>query len=64
MRQKTYANVEWTVDDVIENCQELGIKITKDTAKKVLARTERDIVDAMVQGGWQVIEDALQQSQR
>lgn len=59
MQEKTYANVEWTVDDVIENCKQFGIQTTKDTAKRVLALTERDIVDAMVKAGWQVIEDAL-----
>jgi hypothetical protein len=64
MRRKNYANVEWTVEDVIENCEQFGIQVTKDTAKKVLALAEHDIVDAMVEAGWQVIEDALQKSQK
>ena len=64
MQKQSYANVEWTVDDVIENCEQFEIQVTKDTAKKVLAHAERDIVDAMVEAGWQVIEDALLESQK
>jgi hypothetical protein len=64
MQKESYANVEWTVDDVIENCEQFGIQATKDTAKKVLALAERDIVDAMVDAGWQVIENALLENQR
>jgi hypothetical protein len=64
MRRKNYANVEWTVDDVIENCEQFGIQVTKDTAQKVLALAEHDIVDAMVTAGWQVIEEALLESQK
>lgn len=64
MKENNYARVEWTIDDVIENCKQFGIPITKDAAKKVLALTERDIVDAMVSAGWQVIEEALLENQR
>jgi hypothetical protein len=64
MQKQGYANVEWTVDDVIENCKQFGIQVTKDTAKKVLALAERDIVDATVNAGWQVIEGALLENQK
>ncbi|HHT9120975.1 MAG TPA: hypothetical protein ACFYD3_10600 [Candidatus Hypogeohydataceae bacterium YC41] len=64
MQKQNYAQVCWIADDVVENCKQFGIRITKNDAKKVLAQEERHIVDAMVEAGWQVIEDALLQRQR
>ncbi|HHT9124199.1 MAG TPA: hypothetical protein ACFYD6_00095 [Candidatus Brocadiia bacterium] len=62
--KKTYANVSWIVDDVIENSRQFGIRITRDDAKKVLVHEERRIADAMVEAGWGVIEYALLRRQK
>ena len=64
MPKQNYANVSWSVDDVIENTKQFGIQITKDDAEKVLAIKERRIIDAMVEAGWLIIEDALMERQR
>ncbi len=59
MALSNYATVSWSVDDVIENAREVGIRIHKERAKKLLRRRERYIEDAMVEAGWEVIELAL-----
>lgn len=64
MQKRHYAKVQWTGNDVIQNCKQFDIEITRESARKVLRLKERDIVDAMVQAGWQVIEDTLLQSRR
>jgi hypothetical protein len=61
MQEKAYANVAWTVEDVIQNCRQLEIEVTRDAARSVLAIPERSVVDAMVKVGWEFIEDALAQ---
>jgi riboflavin biosynthesis pyrimidine reductase len=59
MPRKVYADIGWTIDDVIDNSKQFGIRITKIDAKKVLKLEERHIADAMVEAGWNIIEDAL-----
>ena len=64
MLKQIYANVEWTVNDVMENSKQFGIQITKADAEKVLKIEEGRIIDAMVEAGWLIIEDALMERQR
>jgi len=61
MAKQGYANIEWTVNDVLQNSKQFGIPIARDEAKEILIKEERHIVDAMLTAGWQVIEDALLQ---
>ncbi len=62
MKDKKYATVEWTAQDVIENAGQFNIDITEDDALGLLMHRECYIVDAMVEAGWRIIEDALQKS--
>ena len=59
MATTNFATVSWTVDDVIENANEAGIRINRRRAEKLLRHRARDIEDAMVEAGWEVIEVAL-----
>ncbi|GEM_PF-3221945 len=59
MGNADYASLCWTVDDVIENANELGISIPRGRAERLLRDHERHIEDAMVGAGWQVIEAVL-----
>ena len=54
-----YATVCWTADDVIQNAHELDMVISRAKAEEILVSQEIKIMDAMVESGWQVIEEAL-----
>lgn len=62
MQGKSYANIQWTIDDAMVNCEQLGIEVTRSEAAEILAAKERRIKDVMVDAGWQVIEDALRRN--
>lgn len=51
----TYAEVAWSVSDV----QDLKPEWTNEQAIDFLSRNESDIQEAMIQRGWNAIEDLL-----
>jgi hypothetical protein len=63
MPNDRYAATEWTVDDVMQNAQQYEIEVTKRQAQRVLQSEESHIMDAMVQAGWNVIEEALRRQE-
>ena len=52
---KQYAKMSWSYCDV----QQLQPDMGREEAEKVLDKLEDDIADAMLQGGWQVIQDEI-----
>lgn len=60
---KNYANVCWTIDDVINNSKGIGIHIKQSDAKKILILKEKHIIDAMLSAGWQIIENSVLKKQ-
>ena len=59
MKSSSFASVSWCVEDVIENAAQSGVNITQKRGEKLLRLYEKGIEDAMVQAGWQVIEEVL-----
>ncbi len=59
MSRKSYARVEWTVDDVVAELLGTDIKIRREDIAEVLINQEDAIVAAMTAAGWDVIHDAL-----
>ncbi len=59
MEKNEYAKAWWTVDDVTELADDLGLKVSADHAKEILRREENRIMDAMSVAGWDVIQSAL-----
>ncbi len=57
--RKKYSGIYWTVDDVLEEAESLGIFITKGQAEKILEEGADQILDAMLQAGWYVIRELL-----
>ena len=56
---KLYAHTGWTVEDVMSSAEGLDIKLSEEEAKDFLVDNGRHIEDAMVERGWQAIEDFL-----
>ena len=52
---KRYAKMSWSYCDV----QQLQPDMYREEAEKVLDKLEDDIADAMLQAGWQVIQDEI-----
>jgi hypothetical protein len=55
MTTKTYAEVKWTVEDVLE----LKPEWTEKNAKAFLEHNEKYIQEGIIQCGWEVIESLL-----
>ena len=52
---KQYAKMSWSYCDI----QQLQPDMGREEAEKVLDKLEDDIADAMLQAGWQVIQDEI-----
>lgn len=61
----TYAHVLWTPQDVLTDAEGRGFEFTTEQAEQVISSAERDICDAMIRAGWDVIGMAvLDQAQK
>ena len=54
-QDKQYAETSWSYCDI----QQLQPDMGREEAEKVLDKLEDDIADAMLQAGWQVIQDEI-----
>lgn len=62
MATAKYAGVSWVPKDLIENAREMGLHLTKKQAQALLLDKEMQIIDVMVQAGWNYIEGVLSES--
>jgi len=51
--------VAWTPDDVLEEAWVCGVEMTKEGAEVLLREVEDDLVNAMLEAGWEVINNAI-----
>jgi len=54
-QDKQYAETSWSYCDVHQLQPDMG----REESEKVLDKLEDDIADAMIQAGWQVIQDEI-----
>lgn len=59
MRERKYATVFWTVEDILERADENEVRMTRDEAARLLGFIEERIVEKMTISGWLAVEDAL-----
>ena len=52
--------VSWTTEDVLEEADALGVQMTQEEAEGLLRKIEGDIVEVMVEAGWDVISEAIE----
>lgn len=57
--EKTFAQTSWCADDVLECAETNGLNLIEEQAENFLAEYADQITDAMVEAGWTVIEDKL-----
>ena len=55
MARQKFAKVTWQPEDVIEEANALGIKLTLKQARELLDSRERKIQEAMSDAGWESI---------
>lgn len=60
--EKTFAQTSWCADDVLECAERNDLNLTDEQAETFLAEHADQITDAMVEAGWTVIEDKLNES--
>jgi len=53
------AKVRWCMEDIRDRAEELGLSLTDDEATDILYDLEEDIIDRMIQAGWDVIADRI-----
>jgi hypothetical protein len=59
MPEQYYATVRWTLQDVLDKVEELGLDLSEAEAKAWLERVQKHIADRLVEHGWEVIEAML-----
>ncbi|PYV24166.1 MAG: hypothetical protein DMG27_13640 [Acidobacteria bacterium] len=64
MAKRKFAIVWWSLDDVLEKAEELGVRITREEARRILQSNEERIAEAMTRAGWIPLEDAIWEEQR
>lgn len=59
MRRNKFAIVKWSPEDILALAKEKGIKISKRDARAFLDQYERQIEEAMIATGWDVIRNCF-----
>jgi len=62
LKERPYAQTYWTIEDVLYRGEDNGKRIRRNEAKEIIRFAEKHIVEAMVSGGWDVIDYALDHS--
>lgn len=58
-RLNTFASTHWSDDDIKEALEQNDQKVTKRKINKVRELAEKNILNAMVSAGWEVIETVI-----
>jgi len=59
MARRAYAEVWWTVQDILDAAKENEVELTKNEARQLLTSVEKGLEGSMIAAGWTVIENAL-----
>jgi len=59
MTQGSDASVSWGVDDILDEAAQMEIAISEEQAEALLQDCKKQLVEAMTQAGWHVIEARL-----
>ncbi len=59
LSSKKYASTSWCVEDVFSEAEDKGIEIDEKDAENLLEENSSKIIDVMIQNGWFVIGELL-----
>ena len=54
-----FADVKWTIEDVLSLAEELGYKVNEQQAWRWISRNEKHIRDRLIELGWGVMETLM-----